>query len=73
MAPLQYEHYAAVSSHSRITLSHVLLLSYCPMPPTSLKLFILCSTQDAHTSLEMGKTDKASDGCIMTAQLIGLS
>lgn len=73
MAPVQNERYAAVSSHSRITLSHVLPLPYCPMPPTSLRLFIPCSTQDAHTSLETGKTDKASDGCIMTAQLIGLS
>lgn len=72
MAPLQNEPYTAVSSHSRITLSHILLLPYCPMPPTPPELFIPCSTQDAHTSLGTGKTDKASDGCIMTAQLIGL-
>lgn len=67
MVPLQRQCYAAVSSSSRITLSHVLLLSYCPMPSTSLKLFIPCATQDADTSLEMGKTDRASDHCVMTA------
>lgn len=39
-SPLQNEHYTAVSSPSRIMPSHILPLSYCPMPPTSLKLFI---------------------------------
>lgn len=73
MAPLQNEYCAAVSSCSRITCSEVLPLSYCPMPPTLLKLFIPYSTQDAYTSLERRKTNKASDGCMMTAQLIGLS
>lgn len=73
MAPPQSECYTAVSSHSRKTLSYVLPLYYCPMPPASLKLFIPCSTQDARMSLETGETDKVSDGCIMIVQLIGLS
>lgn len=72
-SPLQNEHYTAVSSPSRIMPSHILPLSYCPMPPTSPKLFIPCSTQDAQTSLETGKTNEASGGCTVTVQPIGLT